>query len=238
MERFDGNLTQSRMPKMERKAYRLYSKLKERHKVEFDVRDFIGWYLENRGHSEKCILRKIDDRKKWVISNIIFTPGRLNPRSIGLCSQHADQVTKKADSIFKNQKERCENERAPSFKNYGGRGIRVEYSRSDFHKWFSKEVKKRKNKTALCVGRVDHSKNYCFGNIEVTTRSENSEEVVSRLGLRKKVSMFESKSLKLISTFNSSIEASHAVGVHRTQISRDCRKLTVPRTRGFFFRYA
>lgn len=89
---------------------------------------------------------------------------------------------RRAYSSWSNQRSKCNSKKNPDYKYYGGKGIRVEYDSSEFIGWWLDNIKKRKWKDPT-VGRIDHDKNYCFENIEMQERSDNSMERYVRHGV-------------------------------------------------------
>jgi len=86
---------------------------------------------------------------------------------------------KKAYSSYKNQKIRCENKSVRPYRDYGKKGIRVEYTVREFVGWYLENIKKFKGQDPV-VGRIDHARNYSLDNIEIVSRSENSKEATER----------------------------------------------------------
>lgn len=102
--------------------------------------------------------------------------GRLDPITPGKMTA----VEKRAYGIFRGQRVRCSAKQNFAYKWYGAKNIRVEYNAREFIGWYLEEIKKFKGNIPS-VGRVDHDKNYCFGNIEIQELSENSRERMRRL---------------------------------------------------------
>lgn len=92
-----------------------------------------------------------------------------------------DKSIKKIYMRWGCQRSRCNNPRDKAFKYYGEKGIRVEYSSRDFIDWFLNAQISGKFKNPV-TGRVDHSKNYSFDNIEMIEWSDNSKEAILRSG--------------------------------------------------------
>jgi hypothetical protein len=92
-----------------------------------------------------------------------------------------DPLVRRAYGIWNSQKQRCENKRSKSYKNYGAIGIRVEYSAREFIWWWLNEFKNKRPKHPS-VGRIDHSKNYSFNNIEMVEHHDNAREMYYRTG--------------------------------------------------------
>lgn len=107
-------------------------------------------------------------------------------------------VVRKAQISLRAQRSRCTNPNDHNYKNYGAKGIKVEYETRVFVGWYIKNFIKLKLKDPT-VGRIDHSKNYSIDNIEMQERSENSRERniripqtnVPKLKHRKKIVAFK-----------------------------------------------
>lgn len=87
----------------------------------------------------------------------------------------------RARYVCNEQKQRCYNIKNKAYKNYGAKGIKVEYEIQEFIKWWIHNFYKMSLKQPS-VGRIDHSKNYSFDNIEMVERSSNSKEMIARTG--------------------------------------------------------
>lgn len=135
----------------------------------------------------------------------------------------SDPRIKKAYFSWRNQKYRCYNKNNRCFKNYGARGIRVEYSKHEFIAWWIENFERRDWVDPTC-GRIDHDGNYCFSNIEMQERSENVREVHRRRGNpggtpKRKVEMLD-RAGKLIAVFPSTREAARAIGSFQASVIR------------------
>jgi len=73
------------------------------------------------------------------------------------------------------QRQRCNYKKSVKYKWYGARGIKVEYSTREFVGWYLENIKNKRFKKPV-TSRIDHSKNYCFGNINLEECSENTKE--------------------------------------------------------------
>ena len=86
---------------------------------------------------------------------------------------------------YSDMKQRCENPKCRMYENYGGKGIKVKITKEQFYHWFldnySEFLKGFPNEIPS-ISRIDHSKDYEFGNIEILSVSANSEESYSRVG--------------------------------------------------------
>lgn len=119
---------------------------------------------------------------------------------------------------------RCSYPYHKSFVHYGAKGIKVEFSREEFIKWFV-DVYKAKNLRNPDVGRIDHSKNYTIENIELIEKSENTKERNLRLGNphpKKPVVCIDHKTNRIISRFESAIDGAKILGVCQSSIWKVC----------------
>lgn len=131
-------------------------------------------------------------------------------------------VARKAYSVCRGQKFRCGPKAKPvDFKNYYGKGIRVEYSYKQFVNWFMSEYEKWPYKDDIIVGRIDHNKNYSLDNIRFETTNESWAEFYNRT----ERSPFKSKSHKVvflskngIQTFSSKRMAAKSIGVDHIRL--------------------
>lgn len=98
-----------------------------------------------------------------------------------LSSSNISGQAKLARSSFYAQMRRCYSAKSPKFKYYGGKGVKVEYSIREFIGWWI-DRQKVLNLTKPSVGRIDHNSNYSFENIELVEISENSSEMLKRVG--------------------------------------------------------
>jgi hypothetical protein len=110
-------------------------------------------------------------------------------------------LAKRAQGIFNGQRQRCQNENFDSYKHYGAKGIRVEYSPRDFIGWWISEFKRLGLKHPS-VGRIDHSKNYSFDNIEMVEHADNAREMITRTG-----GNLEKKPVVLVDQLNGDVHA-------------------------------
>lgn len=81
--------------------------------------------------------------------------------------------------------QRCNNPKCRMYKNYGAKGIKVNITKEQFYHWFLDNyatfLKTFPNEIPS-ISRIDHSKDYEFGNIEILSVSANSEESYERVG--------------------------------------------------------
>lgn len=88
-------------------------------------------------------------------------------------------LVKKAVGLIKAQRDRCNREKNASYKSYGAKGIKVEYTTRQFVGWFIANIGEASLNT-VSVGRINHSKNYTIDNIAIETISSNSSESAKR----------------------------------------------------------
>jgi len=93
-----------------------------------------------------------------------------------------DTIDNRSRWIYEQQRGRCYNKNNPSYIYYGSKGIGVTYTLKEFRLWYRKNVTKFKGDHPH-VGRLDHSKSYCFNNIKIQSRSSNIKERNRRVGL-------------------------------------------------------
>lgn len=91
-----------------------------------------------------------------------------------------EPLANKAYGVYLNQRNRCYRVNDVSYKYYGAKGIKVEYGSRDFIGWFIENIKNKPRNVRYHVGRIDHKKNYSFGNIELVTGKENRVEAKTR----------------------------------------------------------
>ncbi len=143
-------------------------------------------------------------------------------------------------SSYCGQKSRCNNKNSPAYSGYGAKGVKVEYSPRDFISWWLEEMKYFNGKTPS-VGRVDHSKNYSFENIEMVDRVENVKERNTRVGNphpKKAIIMLSYPDMTELRRFESTIDVQKYTGVSRGSISRFCKGIRISTRAGYTFRYA
>lgn len=147
------------------------------------------------------------------------------------------RLVNKALSSYQNQQSRCRNSKIRAYRDYGAKGIRVEYTVRQFVAWYLKNIKSFKGKQPV-VGRKNHSKNYKLGNIEILSRSENSSEAMARTSHRFSfpVVAFKRKSGLFVGEFKSMKEASVACGNSFSSVQRICNKrVKNPRTKFLYY---
>ncbi len=98
-----------------------------------------------------------------------------------LVPKKMDKNTKKAYDAYSNQIYRCQNPKRPDYVYYGAKGIKVLYERRDFMGWYLWQLSHH-HYDDPSVGRLDHSGNYCFENIEMVEFNENRRERYYRAG--------------------------------------------------------
>lgn len=149
----------------------------------------------------------------------------------------AKGLVKKASVCFDNQVRRCNCISNPRFKTYGAKGIKVDYTKRQFIKWFIDNYPKKMK--APSVGRIDHLRNYKFNNIRFEELSDNSIERINRIGSikeRKRIIIFQND--LQIGVVNSLNEASRFTGVCAGHISKYCNGKLNKSKEGYSFKYA
>lgn len=94
-------------------------------------------------------------------------------------------------SVWKNMKDRCYREKSKSYKNYGGRGIRVceewKNDYSAFRKWaFDNGYKVNKGRNELTIDRIDNDGNYEPSNCRFVTWKEQASNKQNTLSKEEK----------------------------------------------------
>lgn len=84
-------------------------------------------------------------------------------------SPHAAALGNRYDAA----KQRCTNPKNPSFPNYGGRGIKLRFTRAEYIAYVLNELP-RDSYTGLDVDRRDNDGHYEPGNLRLVSRAENS----------------------------------------------------------------
>jgi len=81
-------------------------------------------------------------------------------------------LKKRASWCYKDMKRRCENTSIRDYNMYGGKGIKVLISRSDFIEFYFRNFDP--SMKCCTVDRIDSGGHYEFSNIRLLDRSENS----------------------------------------------------------------
>jgi hypothetical protein len=88
---------------------------------------------------------------------------------------------KRAYQSWRSQKKRCYLKSDKQFKYYGAKGIQVKYSSREFVSWWLYWIEQINfPKDQATCGRINHDGDYCFDNIKMESKSENSRETVMR----------------------------------------------------------
>jgi len=138
-----------------------------------------------------------------------------------VASKDTDILVKKAYTVYIHQKSRCSCVTDSRYKNYGAKGISVEYSAREFIAWYLDNIKTFKGKRPS-VGRIDHNRNYSFDNIEMQSTSDNTKERLKRVGNpkpKKPILCIDYKTKEPLMIFDSTSQASVFTGINRTWIS-------------------
>lgn len=156
-----------------------------------------------------------------------------------------ESLIKRAREAFAGQRRRCYYKNNPRYSTYGAKGIRVSYTWQEFLEWYILEMPKV-NFTDPVIGRIDHSKNYSFDNIEIQSKVSNSSEAINRNGnpgrlRRKKVNIYKWPSMDHVWTAESITAAAFKTKTSVSNVSLICRgggKKNSRQVKGFTFRFA
>ncbi len=135
---------------------------------------------------------------------------------------------RKAYQVWFSQRDRCSSQKHASYKYYGAKGIKVKYGSREFMDWWVAEYEKCNYKKPS-VGRIDHSKDYEFGNIEMLERGDNTREMLARTGGNKcgtpVVLVFEDRTM----AFCSMSKAAKSLGTHHSTLQDRLNRKTAAR---------
>src|ERR1700733_4870485 len=87
------------------------------------------------------------------------------------------------NGIHRNMIQRCYNPNHKQYKDYGGRGIKVDpclYKGADYQAWFEKTFGVSKLPEGLTVDRIDNDGDYTPSNLRLATRSEQTRNSRAR----------------------------------------------------------
>lgn len=147
----------------------------------------------------------------------------IKPYTGPLDMKKIEGAAKRAYISWRAQRSRCYNPNATSYEFWGGRGVRVRYSSRDFIGWYL-EALENFNGIDPVVSRIDHSKDYCFSNIRLESRSENGREAASRICPHLRIAIVAThRETRVSIAFPSILKASKETGVHTGNISRALR---------------
>ena len=128
-------------------------------------------------------------------------------------------ILKKCKWIYDAQVRRCNNKSYKGFKNYGAKGIKVDYTIKEFRVWYLKNYK-----DGFVVGRIDHDKNYSIDNLTAEpSRSFSTKERNDRIGnpgKKIKVYLVYRRTKEKIALFNTIKECANFIGTSHSQIKR------------------
>lgn len=91
-------------------------------------------------------------------------------------AEKTDRNVRKALTAYENEVARCTRPSHEDYKYYGAMGIRVEYTKKEFIGWYLWQLSRNTDLKRPSINRLDHTKNYSFGNIEMMELSVNSGE--------------------------------------------------------------
>lgn len=150
------------------------------------------------------------------------------------------KINKRFYQLWEAQRKRCLNKNEPAYKNYGGKGIIVEYTGWEFVCWCKDNVDKKLLNSRFCIGRIDHSKNYTLDNIQVETGFQSTSERNSRYGnpgRTKPVRSIDFKSEKILKEFSTIKEAAMYYSMTPPRVIEYCKGKRTKRHDGITFRY-
>jgi uncharacterized protein YkuJ len=152
-------------------------------------------------------------------------------------SEKMPELAKIAHRKWRMQRSRCNNPKVTHYENYGGKGIRVEYTSRQFIAWYIEKMKTYVgDHSRPSVGRINHEKNYNFSNIELISVAANSRERMARLGSpnpARAIVIIDKKTGERLAIANATREAAYLTGFSQVQVARLCRGVTKA-TRGDF----
>ena len=96
---------------------------------------------------------------------------------------NVDPVIKRAHTAFVNIQMRCENKKSSAYPYYGALGIKYLFNVRELIGWYV-EQQSKKNLSKPSLGRIDHSKDYSFENLELIEVFDNIRECNYRIGIR------------------------------------------------------
>jgi hypothetical protein len=136
----------------------------------------------------------------------------------------AKNVYRIAHNRWKGINSRINNPRHPSYKNYGGKGIRNMFTSIEFMLWFEKEWermgKPEIGRTLQC-GRIWHNSDYGPCNCELIWQYDNLKERQARHGLpNKEKPLAVYKNDQMIYIFKSISEAARCLGFNVGTLNR------------------
>lgn len=136
-------------------------------------------------------------------------------------------AARKAYKSWMQQRDRCHRPNGRSYKWYGERGIKVEYSSRQFIGWWLHQLKTKKDslnsKKKLSCDRRDNDGNYCFSNIQLISLSENSKK--QDRSCAEKPVIWHSQNGDI--SFKSIKDAAASTGLSNGMISLHCRNKTL-----------
>lgn len=170
--------------------------------------------------SSYIVCRGEENKRKIKLQSLYWYDGPMDKNKMS-------KVEKKAFSTWTNQVNRCYRPNSVGYNHYGGKGIKVTYSAREFIGWYLEKISYFFGDKPQ-VGRIDHEKNYCFENIEIISKSENSREMLFRTGnkpnkARQKCVKVLDKSGVLVKKFDCISEAAVFLGVWASTVSRAMR---------------
>ncbi|HDY90396.1 MAG TPA: hypothetical protein ENH82_20035 [bacterium] len=125
-----------------------------------------------RGCCKKChniAVLKWQQENKERVTEIKRQSGR---RRVDHYKKYHTTIAGRITRIMRTIKYRCTNPRANRYIYYGGKGIKLEFTRKELEKWLSEN---NIDPRGLQIHRKDSSRNYVLDNIEFLTPSVHSK---------------------------------------------------------------
>lgn len=147
-------------------------------------------------------------------------------------------VAKTAYQSWCDQRQRCMSPGNKNFKYYGKKGIKVEYTSREFISWWRQQLGSTKLKSTerIVCERIDHAKNYRFGNVILGTQRSNAREVGLR-GLQRRKVLLLAPSGKVLRRFKTVGDAAKFCGRSSASVVQVCRGNAECNSLGQVFRY-
>lgn len=150
-----------------------------------------------------------------------------------------NRAEQKAYISFWSQTARCYKKDNKDYHAYGAKNIKIKYSVREFIGWYVYEFSKKTWEDPT-VGRIDHSKNYSFDNIEMQERGDNTKEMIRRRGHNARcaqpcIKIVAYKDGNFFGSYPSTYEAGKGTGHHHMTVSRISRGLYKKTKDGFSY---
>lgn len=151
-------------------------------------------------------------------------PSQLGGR-IGMRSKSSSEIRRRAFSHFCYQHQRCRNTNSVGYKNYGGKGIELQYTFEQFLAWFTERWDQYITMHAPQIGRIDHDGHYCLDNIELIERMQNMGERNRRIS-SKRTDVVCRRTGNVVFSGSSRENAAAFAGVSCRAVLKDLQKIS------------